>query len=54
MIGADSSCGGGVDIGFYSYLYYEYAGGTAVKEATVNTPSPTSPARRRLSRPRLQ
>ncbi|MER5885474.1 hypothetical protein ABT160_16720 [Streptomyces sp. NPDC001941] len=33
----NSNCGGGMDISFYSYLYYEYAGGTATKDGISNS-----------------
>ncbi|OKH99188.1 hypothetical protein A6A06_26855 [Streptomyces sp. CB02923] len=46
-IGADSSCGY-PDVAFYSYIYYEFAGGLPAKDGTFTTPAtrvicPTTP-----------
>ncbi|MFJ6214754.1 hypothetical protein ACIQGZ_15685 [Streptomyces sp. NPDC092296] len=32
LIEPDSGCGGGIEAGFYSYLYYEYAGGAGTED----------------------
>ncbi|MFB7471487.1 hypothetical protein [Kitasatospora sp. NPDC056184] len=37
-IGADSVCGNGARIDFYTYLYYEYANGTASDSGIFNVP----------------
>ncbi|MFE2916283.1 hypothetical protein [Kitasatospora indigofera] len=36
-IGADSNCGGPIKLGFYSYVYYEWAGGAGTEDGLSYT-----------------